>query len=86
MPLTDEEADDILKRHVNMLAEHFDSVIVLATGITEEGFTSLKVSRHGNYYAQRGMTMEWLAREDEKTREDVRPKDDGDGWKTGEGI
>lgn len=74
------EADEDLKRvkaAVSLLAEHFDTVQVFTTRYesAEEGTIQCN-SGQGNWYARRGQVQEWLTREDEDTRENVRKKDE----------
>lgn len=44
------------------LSEHFDSVIILATGPTEDGTgaTTMFKSQRGNVHAHEGAVREWL--------------------------
>lgn len=86
--MTTRERDRLIGNYATKMGEHFDAVLILVSH-TEGRSTGMGAASHGNYYAKRGMAMEWLAREDERSRIDVRPvmDDDSDDWKTaGAGI
>ena len=57
--LADKMADD--------LAEHFESVIIIATRTEGTEGTNVVCKRRGNYYATKGAITEWL--EDERNRD-----------------
>jgi hypothetical protein len=53
----------ILRSHVAQLAEHFDSVQVVATAFCAQTGTDTFVAGEGNYYARLGATEGWVRRE-----------------------
>lgn len=68
-----ERESDIIDRHVNALMEHFDTVQVFVTkyvGIDES--TIAHAQGKGNWHARIGQVREWVTRNDERTRADVR--------------
>lgn len=52
----------MLEKHSAQLSEHFDSIIILATGPTEDGTgaTTMFKSQRGNVHAHEGAVREWL--------------------------
>lgn len=68
------------------LSEHFDSVIILATGPTGDGTgaTTMFKSQRGNVHAHEGAVREWLREQEayqnayfgEKGRRDAREQGD----------
>jgi len=63
-----------LDRAIEMLGEHFDSVQIFATRHEsgEQGGT-LKFSRGcGNFFARYGQIHEWIIKQDESARNEVR--------------
>lgn len=61
----------ILDAHAAGLMEHFDSVQIIATKRLG-GSTVNAASGGGNFYARYGSVREWLIRQDEMVRENVR--------------
>lgn len=66
------QASDLVDRAIETLSEHFDSIIILATVYDGEGATGgsgtrVVCKRHGNYYATKGVVIEWL--EEERNRD-----------------
>lgn len=53
---------ELLEAASAKLAEHFDSVIILASGPTEDGTgaTTMFKSQRGNVHAHEGVVREWL--------------------------
>jgi hypothetical protein len=67
---------DLIEKHCLQLAEHFDSVRIIATGRTQDGKTSLVTWGQGNYYAQKASIEEWLVEQDQNTRNGCYVSDD----------
>ena len=83
--MTDAERQAICDKACVALSEHFEGVQILATFSRKNRDTALISSGSGNYYTRRGMVTEFITREDEKSRIDVRPcDDDNEGWKANE--
>jgi hypothetical protein len=62
--MTEEEANKIVDQHIDAMMEHFESVHVLATYITDGGDFTMGISRGaGNFYARKGMFSEWSERQ-----------------------
>lgn len=86
--MSDAELKRLIEHHAAMLAEHFDSVQIIAS-VHEQGKTRRINSGNGNYFARLGSVQEWLVAQDEQSREEIRPNeitlkekpDDGDEWK-----
>lgn len=53
---------ELIEKASSALSEHFDSVIILATGPTEDGTgaTTMFKSQRGNVHAHEGAVREWL--------------------------
>lgn len=66
----------LVDKVVEQLGEHFDTVQIFVTchESGEEGGTVSCINGSGNYYARVGLVNEWLTKEDEKTREYMRPE------------
>lgn len=77
--MSDRDPDLVtLDRHVAQLMEHFDSVQIICTRFeAKAGKTSCASRGDGNWYARVGAVREWLIRDDQATREDVKGDDDG---------
>lgn len=54
---------DLLRKHVNMLSEHFDSVQIVCTALLPDNQTERYVNGSGNWYARVGSVKGWLDRE-----------------------
>lgn len=71
---------DRLKRAVADLGEYFDTVHIFATrheSGTEDGTISISYGC-GNWFARYGKVREWLVREEEWAKIEVRKKDRND--------
>ena len=55
-----------------MTANGYESVLILATKRLEDGDTQAEYSGAGNTYATLGVVREYLMRDDERVREDIR--------------
>lgn len=73
------EADENEARDIKLvdaamirLSEHFDSVQIFVTKVIEDGQTAAVQKGCGNWYARRGQVQEWVAKEDEGSRDAVR--------------
>lgn len=65
----------IIEKHIAQLMEHFESVQIIATKI--EGDETIAASKgDGNWYARVGSVRDWLAQQDERTREQVKRERD----------
>ena len=67
---TREALEKLVEEAVDRLAEHFDSVRIIATKDDGPGGTSRHITRGaGSYYAQIGSVRNWLISEDAYTAE-----------------
>lgn len=69
---------NMVKRHVEELGEHFDSVQIFATR-HEQGSLDGTVSIHigtGNWFARYGQVTEWCIKQDEWTRRKAAKDDE----------
>ncbi len=57
------------------LAEHFDSVQIIATRC-DDGCTSMTHAGKGNWYAREASLREYLLKQDERSRESIRHEND----------
>jgi hypothetical protein len=57
--MTKNEADELVKRHVTELGEHFDAVVLLVT-MKDGAETKAGYFGCGNWYARYGMAMEFV--------------------------
>jgi hypothetical protein len=62
--------DDFSKQIIT--ANGYESVIILATKRLENGDTQAEYSSSGNIYAVIGSMREYLVRDDERIKEDIR--------------
>jgi hypothetical protein len=58
--MTEEEQEKVLERHVNELAEIFDSVQILASGVRPNGSTFRLYNGSGNFFSRLGMCHELI--------------------------
>lgn len=71
-PNSEDEDIALLKRHVAILSEHFDSVHIFATRhLGDEGTISCQEGC-GNWFARKGQITEWVLKQDEGTRLEVK--------------
>lgn len=72
--MSEADADfQMVREHVNALAEHFDSVQIFCT--RHEGSMDATVNVHlgsGNWFARYGFVQNWLIRQDESERSSRR--------------
>lgn len=61
----------ILRNHVAMLAEHFDTVQIVATKSVQDNGTRRHTEGAGNWYARYGSVKEWITREEHRERVQV---------------
>ena len=59
----EEQRQLILERHCNALAEHFDVVQILVSGVDNEGNTYRQYYGTGNYFARTGMCHDFIGQE-----------------------
>lgn len=79
---------EMLSKHSAMLAEHFDSVLLLTSRLNPDGTTTMHVDGSGNWYARVGMAREFLIQDknftsqpdqlDDSTEDDYPSDDDPD--------
>lgn len=65
----------LLQKHAGALSEHFDSVQIFVTRL-EANATRSWVHGEGNWYARYGQIVEWIQREDEHGRQEIRKDDE----------
>lgn len=67
-----------VKRHVEQLLEHFDTVQIFVTRHmpAELDGTRMVSTGGGNWFARYGYCKEWLIKEDEQARQQCRPRDE----------
>lgn len=75
--MTPEEIDmERLKTTVENLAEHFDTVHIFVTRVSDEevdeGGTVNACFGTGNWFARSGQIKEWVLKQDERARKEVR--------------
>lgn len=78
--MTHAELDEIVRPMMEQLGEHCDSIQVLATW-TEEGSTFRYKYGTGNWYARRGLAMEFIEQDQAQTtakeiKEALHPDED----------
>lgn len=81
-PDAESEAEyELVKRHVQELGEHFESVRIFVTvhGDAGQGETRSIESGCGNFYAQIGQVQEWLDIQRARSRAFLEKEDDEDG-------
>jgi hypothetical protein len=61
--MTEEEQEKLLERHANELAEIFDSVQILASGVRPDGSTFRLYNGSGNFFSRSGMCHEFIEAE-----------------------
>lgn len=75
---TEETELGLVEKHVNQLAEHFDTVQIFTTrhdaGV-EDGTVTVNMGA-GNWYARFGQVMEWVVKSDERARAVIRDESD----------
>lgn len=71
----EEEQDEVLQKALDSLTEHFESVTISVTHLSE-GITHSQVVGSGNYFARIGAINEWLLREEERNRCKIRDEYD----------
>lgn len=77
--MTPDENLAVVKRHVAMLMEHFDSVQVFATKSNDEDETTFSVNYgSGNWYARYGQVQEWMVQQASRADAQIRKEDDDD--------
>ena len=73
--MTITELNDLLYKEAQKLAEHFDSVQIVATLKDDDGGTQMHACGSGNFYARMGSAHEWLVRENERVRIKARSEE-----------
>lgn len=66
--------EELLRKHVEQLGEHFDAVTILCTRHeqgTEDGTVQIS-DGCGNWFARYGHIREWLLRSEERSRKHIR--------------
>ena len=76
-----DDADDrlleVLRGHRSMLMEHFDSIQIIATKMTD-GESASYISGAGCVYSRRGAVREWLIGEETACSQPAERDDKGD--------
>ena len=76
MSETSKNSDEALvEKHTAELSEHFDSVIIFVTRL-EANATRCVVHGEGNYFARYGQVLDWIRREDERSRQEIRSEEE----------
>lgn len=71
--LTGAQREKIVQKALAQLMEHFDTVQIFATRWDPQDCTTGSINRgNGNFYARIGQVREWVEREDEAARVEVR--------------
>jgi hypothetical protein len=72
-----EEDNKLLEAACESLGEHFDTIQIFVTRHepTEEGGTISATWGSGNYFAGYGQAVEWVVKQDERSRQIVREQD-----------
>lgn len=66
----------IIKSHAIQLTEHFDSVQIFVTRMTEDQDNIIGASTgEGNWYARFGQVVEWVEQQNERARVNIREDD-----------
>lgn len=67
---------ELLEKHVNQLAEHFDTVqiFVTRTDAQEDGTVNANKGA-GNWFARYGQVQNWILKADERTRQEVQKEE-----------
>lgn len=71
----DERAEEhaIVRQHIDQLAEHFDTVQVFVTRVTQGGEYTVRIDTGtGNWFARYGQIRQWVEMEDEEARHIAR--------------
>lgn len=68
--MTNAELEDLIANHVSQLMEHFSSVQIVATLVTDKNTVGFKRGA-GDWYARIGMAREFLIRDKAITEEDA---------------
>lgn len=67
------KADERLSKAARDLAEHYESVIIIAVTRSEDGGASTcTASGSGNFYSQFGSVREWILFKEEESRIEAR--------------
>ncbi len=74
--MTRDEERDLIKKHCDQLMEHFESVQIFVTRNSPENSGTVHVGRgEGNYFARLGQIHQWLLKEEEGFREEIRKEE-----------
>ena len=63
---------EVVEAALNAISEHWENVIILCNRAMDAHETKCMVRSRGNYYARLGQVREWLSKEEEKDRIEVR--------------
>jgi len=61
--MLEEQRQLILENHCSAMAEHFDAVQILVSGVDSEGNTYRQYYGSGNYFARTGMCHDFVGQE-----------------------
>lgn len=65
---------ELLDKALEIVSEHFDSVIIIATRHEEtEGGTIMTYRKAGNYYASKAAVRDWLVNQDQSRLISILP-------------
>lgn len=74
-PLEDDPEMIMVRKHLDQLMEHFDSVHIFCTRHEPDGTVNVSIGA-GNWFARYGQISEWLCKEQEAARKTVRGPED----------
>jgi hypothetical protein len=83
--MTPAEAQALINESAAKLAEHFDSVQIVASRVEESGGTRSWHGGLGDWYARRGLCEEFIERDQSRTLaqeiHNATPPTEGEEWK-----
>lgn len=62
-----DDEQEIIKKHISMLMEHFSTVQIFVTKSNRDG-TDCSANGAGEFYARMAYVREWMITQDERTR------------------
>lgn len=75
--MSDEDREmEILEKHVNQLAEHFDSVQIFVTRTDPKQDGTVNANKGaGNWFTRYGQVQNWILKADERSRQEVQKEE-----------
>lgn len=70
--MSDEARQELVERTARNLSEHFESVVILATGTGSDGCTRMHTGNAGNFYASLGAAQEFCDKNAARVHNHVR--------------